>query len=733
MPEEELDLRHAQAKAHLEALDPGRKKWIFNLDRRIDLYGSLAELWPTLLAETVAGRDVYVVVNRTVGNKRNKNDVSEAVCLWRELDSDPKVNPKLQPAIVVSTSEGHRHEYFLHAPTDDWATWEQAQDGMIRQYESDPGAKGRNRLLRLAGTYNQKYHCDVTLEYANRPSTLPSLGELVTELDLELGDSKAGGAAETAGDHNELIRQIRAGEHLHSPIRSLMLSYMNKGLDDEPVRMLCESYIQQWPRGLSTDHESRYQKALEDFDAMLRRTRQKVNGEEPELVELSTPSADVPEINWPPGLIGELAQAAHSYFAYPNKIASIMTAYTLVAGIAGRKYNISNMGLNLYTTMMMPTGFGKDAMRSFCERVLSDPECTMGANALAFLGPQNFTGPKALLRRLSVSPSMLVVMTEAGLLYKTESGDKNGLLRLILQAFTSSGQYGFILPEEYSDGNNSTPMLRAPALTILNEATPITLISELEKRQSIQTGELPRMWVFMETGDKPYPNPNKYQLVFSPELKKAVHRLVQEGAKCQAAGVPEVIHMELPSTWAEYERWCVDQENFFRREDDNIHIMYSRAAVKVLKVAALGSIFEGSLAVLDPHWEWAKTLLEYELAGVREIIGKAQPMDAAVAKATTVILNLLAGEYASKSKKVSEALTAQQIFTESPFCQVTAKTPEINSVAVSPRYGRPKSGQRVTLDYMVSEGFLTEVKSAPGLRKNQRGYKVTTKFLSLLS
>ena len=69
------------------------------------------------------------------------------------------------------------------------------------------------------------------------------------------------------------------------------------------------------------------------------------------------PQEDTP---FPPGVVGWIAQALLDRAARPVSELALATAIGIVAGVIGRAYNASGLGLNLYILMLASTGTGKD-------------------------------------------------------------------------------------------------------------------------------------------------------------------------------------------------------------------------------------------------------------------------------------------------------------------------------------------------------------------------------------
>jgi hypothetical protein len=64
----------------------------------------------------------------------------------------------------------------------------------------------------------------------------------------------------------------------------------------------------------------------------------------------------------PPGLLGELATFIYAQAPRPVAEIALAGAVALMAGICGRSYNVSGMGLNQYVMLIADTGTGKEAI-----------------------------------------------------------------------------------------------------------------------------------------------------------------------------------------------------------------------------------------------------------------------------------------------------------------------------------------------------------------------------------
>ncbi len=107
------------------------------------------------------GAGIYVTVNQTDGAGRKKENITRIRAVWREADNPNLPALPIEPSLVVETSPGHCHEYFL--VRGDWPANEEGEadftgvmDRMVETYGSDKSAKDICRVLRVPGFLHRK-------------------------------------------------------------------------------------------------------------------------------------------------------------------------------------------------------------------------------------------------------------------------------------------------------------------------------------------------------------------------------------------------------------------------------------------------------------------------------------------------------------------------------------------------------------------------------------------------
>ena len=108
------------------------------------------------------GAGVYFTVNRTDGAGRKGKNITNIRAVWQEDDDGVAVNFPIEPSLVVESSPGRFHRYWLLAepwPADEHGRADHAavMERMIETYGSDKNAKDLCRVLRVPGFLNRKH------------------------------------------------------------------------------------------------------------------------------------------------------------------------------------------------------------------------------------------------------------------------------------------------------------------------------------------------------------------------------------------------------------------------------------------------------------------------------------------------------------------------------------------------------------------------------------------------
>lgn len=245
-----------------------------------------------------------------------------------------------------------------------------------------------------------------------------------------------------------------------------------------------------------------------DFTALLERAQ--VNAKA--IVKSADNVKETPDaaMVMPGGLVGRLAQYIQNAAVRPVPEIALCASLGLVAGIAGRAYNISGVGLNQYIILIAKTGSGKEGMASGINALMSTVRQTVPM-VDRFLGPAMFASGPALTRVLDTRPCFVSILGEIGLTLKQMTDPRAHaalimLKRMLLDIYSKSGFKNVLHASVYSDTEKNTKMIQAPSVTILGETTPDTFYDGLDASH-ITDGLIPRFSIIEYKGPRPALNP----------------------------------------------------------------------------------------------------------------------------------------------------------------------------------------------------------------------------------
>lgn len=214
-------LDHAQAYlAALGALEtPQEFRAIHETDRArpaIPRRGKLADLWSELCDWNARGYGIYVTPAALDGQGRELANVQTLRAHYVDLDSASAAislaNARAwhpAPHMVVNSSPGKHHVYWLIDPHADTERFTIVQRKLVTQFASDPSIIDATRVMRLPGTLHRKgAPWLVTVEAGPAWGTAPTSTDL---LDIALH-----GIEPAQGGHGGARRPIGEGEQAPS-------------------------------------------------------------------------------------------------------------------------------------------------------------------------------------------------------------------------------------------------------------------------------------------------------------------------------------------------------------------------------------------------------------------------------------------------------------------------------------------------------------------------------------
>ena len=341
-----------------------------------------------------------------------------------------------------------------------------------------------------------------------------------------------------------------------------------------------------------------------------------------EAVVAAQPAQEAPRtmpIEAPPGLIGELAAYVEKAATLPVPEIALAAAIAVVAGIAGRNYNISTpaTGLNQYILLLAKTGTGKESVQSSVDRLFTEVQKTIPA-ADRFLGPANFSSGPALVKRFGEQPCFVSILGEFGdriqqMAHPRANGAEKTLMAAIKDIYHKSGWHQKLRASVYSDKEKNTGIVHAPALTILGETAPETFFASLDE-SLITGGFLPRFLTIEYTGERPKRNKNA---MTSPpaDLVQRVADLCSTVLQMEQAMTCYTVQMDDAGRKILdiFDAHCDDQ---MMGQGEVVRHLWNRAYVKALRLAALVAVGVNPYApvVTHEHAQWAINMVKKDVA-----------------------------------------------------------------------------------------------------------------------
>jgi hypothetical protein len=197
------------------------------------------------------------------------------------------------------------------------------------------------------------------------------------------------------------------------------------------------------------------------------------------------------------------------------------------------------------------------------------------------------------------------------------------LKRVLLDLYNKSGQGKMLQPSIYSQKENNTEMLLAPAVTLLGESTPETFFECVDERV-IASGLLPRFTLIEYDGIRPPMNEHHLSVKPSPDLVNAFASLCSYSLKLNVGNEngPLAIQVQMDNAAENIIR------NFNVYADDKINNssnyiarhLWNRAHVKLMKLAALVAVGVNPMnpIITAEYAEWAKRLVIHDIKKLSE-------------------------------------------------------------------------------------------------------------------
>lgn len=247
-----------------------------------------------------------------------------------------------------------------------------------------------------------------------------------------------------------------------------------------------------------------------------------------DIVELTDQENKYTAHKLPPGITGELAAEILETMTFPNQEIAIVAARHILCSISGRKCSIGSTKLDFVNVLVAEQATGKNTP-NYCLSLILDQVKPflktqyMKEHVHRFKGSKGSYGIKGLYLDMSRSPSLSIIIPEAGERYKSKVGDTGGIKSFAMQMQSSPAHIAIDVPT-YSE----------PLKELYGVVTSKIEESNLESYKgqftsiSIESGELARKLIhFAPHTPSHYTKYNKVRHQFSDELLTKLANIIE--------------------------------------------------------------------------------------------------------------------------------------------------------------------------------------------------------------
>lgn len=314
-----------------------------------------------------------------------------------------------------------------------------------------------------------------------------------------------------------------------------------------------------------------------------------------------------------PGFVNEYQEFLARTAPYPNKTIAFVSAFGLLAHLAGRKYrDVYNTRTNLYFITVASSGGGKQHSRS------------MNVNVATMIGIANqigdsFASAEGLEDSVCMSPSMLYQVDEFDHLFNIIKlrDQRAELISAMLLKFFSESNTTHVMRKKAQQPRNMfamSPTIIWPNLTVIGSATPKGFYESLSER-SMENGLFARCIVF-EAGKRSRMNKLR-------SVEDIPERIIEDAKKmCQMANevfqgpypTLKIVPMndEAAAALSVVQDECDDKYSFYEdRGDEASQSIWARAIEKINKFALVYAISANidEPVITKEAVEWARKII----------------------------------------------------------------------------------------------------------------------------
>jgi hypothetical protein len=326
----------------------------------------------------------------------------------------------------------------------------------------------------------------------------------------------------------------------------------------------------------------------------------------------------------PSGYVRDIATFIYKSAPYPIYETALLGALGLMAGICGRAFNVSGMGLNLYLLFVGPTGIGKDAMKQGIDKLVysisgfnTQMSSTHMPSIREFIGPAHIASGQALLKHFKRSKCFVSCLGEFGLelqrICSPKAASHEIMFRKVLtDMYTRSGRGSTFDGMAYASDDVKLEPVLSPAVSFIGDAQREN-IEILYNSSTIAQGLTGRILTLEYQGNYTEEfNPDHAKIKPPEELRDQLMKLAMYAVEQNQQNNVYDIQID-PDAAAAFEKFRkIHRAKLANYESDNVCQIEARVAQIAQKIAALVSINNaGWPTVTIRHAVWAMQLVEY--------------------------------------------------------------------------------------------------------------------------
>ena len=335
----------------------------------------------------------------------------------------------------------------------------------------------------------------------------------------------------------------------------------------------------------------------------------------PEVEEESFPAEvaePIPELDYPPGFLGELAEMICDSGYKRQKLLSISAASVIISSLVGQRIKSqSGMRANIYCLSVAPTAAGKEHGRRMIGRYL------VAAGADSVIAGDEISSDAGVVDQLSNQPQLLFLLDEFGKFLKRtqlSSGSPYlvGILELLMKLYgLSDGTYR----SGWTKTDGGRKVIHQPHVTIYGTSTP-EQFWPLMNGDLISNGFLNRFWIFENREESP-----EEQNVLEPVLNQSMVQQLKRLYSLPRVSMGEDATIPMPQVISATEaanevlreaqkHWKEESQNPVNKARD----LWKRANDMCRKAALLVAIsgYQYQLPnVTEEHMQWSVELTNY--------------------------------------------------------------------------------------------------------------------------